>query len=222
MRRGNASKQRWIDNYSHRIDGGTVHVRNFRFGGEGKGIPALVNFAPYACEEVMQTPNLETEMCGRLNRSGPIATHGVRGSGGSSIVIEGSVFASGGASPDIVLEEIPSLLVLRDNWNQDAADFGLDQACREPGGGPCYKMVGVADALDLDGPYLDVADRRGVRARPVFRIETTYVFQCSALHLHCTYNLQSSDSQLRCRCVCVHALRLCAGLQVEPPKHEAL
>ena len=28
----NSSKQRWIDNYSHRVDGGTLHVRNFRFG----------------------------------------------------------------------------------------------------------------------------------------------------------------------------------------------
>ena len=34
---------------------------------------------------------------------------------------------------DIVLEEVPSLLVLRDNWNQNAAGVGLDQACREPG-----------------------------------------------------------------------------------------
>lgn len=76
---------------------------------------------------------------------------------------------------DIVLEEIPSLLVLRDNWNQNAAGVGLDQACREPGSAtPCYKMVSVSDSIDLDGPYLAFADQRGVRARPVFRIETTW------------------------------------------------
>jgi len=33
--------QRWIDNY------GSVTARNFRFGGEGAGFTAVVNFAPY-------------------------------------------------------------------------------------------------------------------------------------------------------------------------------
>ena len=116
--RGNASKMRWIDNFAHRIDGGTVHVKAFRFGGEGAGLPALVNYAPYACLEVLSKPDLETEMCGRLNRSGPISPEApVRGSGGSSIVIEGSVFASHAAA-DIVLEEVPSLLVLRGEQRQ--------------------------------------------------------------------------------------------------------
>jgi hypothetical protein len=165
----NASKQRWIDNYSHRIDGGTVHVRNFRFGGESAGLPALVNFAPYACREIIQKPDLETEMCGRMNRSGPQVQGGVRGSGGSSVVIEGSVFASH-ASHEIVLEEVPSLLVLRDNWNDNAAADGLHQKCRQPGQGPCYKLIGVPKELDLDGPYMDVANERGIRARPVFKI----------------------------------------------------
>ena len=169
----NASKQRWIDNYSHRIDGGTVHVKNFRFGGESSGLPALVNFAPYACREVIQKPDLETEMCGRLNRSGPQVQGGVRGSGGSSIVIEGSVFSSH-ASHEIVLEEVPSMLVLRDNWDNNAAADGLHQRCRQPGQGPCYKLIGVPHELDLDGPYLDWAYKRGIRARPVFKIETMW------------------------------------------------
>jgi hypothetical protein len=172
-RRGNASKQRWIDNYSHRIDGGTVHVRNFRFGGESTGLPALVNFAPYACREVIQKPDLETEMCGRMKRAGSQVQGGVRGSGGSSILIEGSVFSSH-ASHDIMLEEVPSLLVLRDNWNNNAAADGLHQKCQQPGKGPCYKMVGVPKELDLDGPYMDVANQRGIRARPVFKIETMW------------------------------------------------
>ena len=54
----NATRQRWIDNYSHRVDGGTVHVRDVRFGGESGGITALVNFAPFVCQEIMS--KLET------------------------------------------------------------------------------------------------------------------------------------------------------------------
>ena len=149
---------------------------SFKPGGESAGLPAVVNFAPYACREVLQKPDLETEMCGRLNRSGPIGPGGIRGSGGSSIVIEGSVFGSK-PSHDILLEEVPSLLVLRDNWNDNAASptaAGLDRRCREPGNGPCYTMIGVAPELDLDGPYMSYADERGIRARPVFKIETTW------------------------------------------------
>lgn len=41
---------------------------------------------------------LNREMCGRLNRSGPITSQAVRGSGGASVVIEGSVFASHAAA----------------------------------------------------------------------------------------------------------------------------
>ena len=37
-------------------------------------------------------------MCGRLNRSGPITSKAVRGSGGASVIIEGSVFASHAAA----------------------------------------------------------------------------------------------------------------------------
>ena len=66
-------------------------------------------------------------------------------------MIEGSVFSSHAAA-DVVLEEVPSLLVLRDNWDNNAAPDGLHQACRRPGGGPCYRLVAVADEIDLDGP----------------------------------------------------------------------
>ena len=67
--RWNETHTRWIDNYAHRVDGGMVHVKNFRFGGEAV-MPALVNFAPYMCLEVLQSPDMETQMCGRVNRSG--------------------------------------------------------------------------------------------------------------------------------------------------------
>ena len=40
---------RWFDNYAHRVSGGMLTIRNFRFGGESKGITAVVNFAPFVC-----------------------------------------------------------------------------------------------------------------------------------------------------------------------------
>ena len=162
----NATRQRWIDNYSHRMDGGTVHVRDVRFGGESSGITALVNFAPYACEEVQS--KLETEMCGRVNRSGAIPSSGMRGAGGSSVIIEGSLIAGNAVgkpySTDILLEEVPAQLVLRDNWVQAAADDGRygDQAQ--------YRLVRAVDEIDLDGPYVALASRKGTRARPTFEI----------------------------------------------------
>lgn len=33
----NASRARWFDNYSHRVDGGMLTISNFRFGGEARG-----------------------------------------------------------------------------------------------------------------------------------------------------------------------------------------
>ena len=39
----NSTKQRWFDNYAHRVDGGMLTIRNFRFGGESMGITAIVN-----------------------------------------------------------------------------------------------------------------------------------------------------------------------------------
>ena len=64
-----------------------LHVRNMRFGGEAGGITAVVNYAPFACQEV--SSQLETEMCGRVNRSGPVPNSGMRGAGGSSVIIDG-------------------------------------------------------------------------------------------------------------------------------------
>jgi hypothetical protein len=45
----------------------------------------------------------------------------MRGSGGgSSVIIEGSLFA-GHLNADVILEEIPGQLILRDNWNMNGA-----------------------------------------------------------------------------------------------------
>lgn len=169
----NATRMRWIDNYSHRVDGGTLHVQNMRFGGEAGGITALVNHAPFACQEVLS--KLETEMCGRVPRSGPIPTSGMRGAGGSSIIIEGSAISGGGTGPgggklfsaDVVLEEIPAQLVLRDNWVQTAADDARN------GEAASYRLVKVVPEVDLDGPYVAMASQDSLRARPTFEISGT-------------------------------------------------
>lgn len=63
-----------------------------------QGITAVANFAPFVCEEVMSV--LETEMCGRVPTNGSAALpSAMRGSGGSSIIIESSEFG-GGCSAD--------------------------------------------------------------------------------------------------------------------------
>ena len=91
----NSTKQRWFDNFSHRVDGGMLTIRNFRFGGESMGITAVVNWAPFICAEIQSA--LETELCGRVatNGTAPLPPH-MRGAEGSSIIIESSEF--GGAS----------------------------------------------------------------------------------------------------------------------------
>ena len=33
-----ASRERWVDNYAYRYDGGRVSMKEFRFGGEGSGL----------------------------------------------------------------------------------------------------------------------------------------------------------------------------------------
>ena len=33
----NATLMSWFGNWAHRVDGGTLHIRNMRFGGEGGG-----------------------------------------------------------------------------------------------------------------------------------------------------------------------------------------
>ena len=93
-----------FDNYSHRVDGGMLTIRNFRFGGEAMGITAVVNWAPYICEEVQSV--LETELCGRVPTSGaaPLPPH-MRGAEGSSIIIESSEFGGGCGAGGVLRED---------------------------------------------------------------------------------------------------------------------
>jgi hypothetical protein len=88
----------------------------------------------------------------------------MRGSSGSSIIIEGSLLAGGGTGPgggklyqaDVVLQEVPAQLVIRDNFVQTAADDG------RWGSKADYRLVKVVPEVDLDGPYMafatDVSD----------------------------------------------------------------
>ena len=49
--------QRWIDNH------GTLTARNFRFGGEGAGFTAVVNFAPYVYTYPVVGPGIVLDSC---------------------------------------------------------------------------------------------------------------------------------------------------------------
>ena len=165
----NRSRARWFDNYSHRIDGGMLTISNFRFGGEARGITAVVNHAPFICEEVESA--LESQLCGRVDRSSSGALPAaMRGAEGSSIIIEHSEFGGGcGTSSDpsaccakifgaeIVLEELPSQLILRDNWAQSLIDP--------------VKLIHVDAAIDLEnGSYVRGADSVQY-ARPTYVID---------------------------------------------------
>ena len=152
------SSGRWIDNFSHRVGGGTVHATNVRFGGEDGGLTAVKNFAPYICQEVQS--KLETEMCGRVNRSGPLPPSGMRGSGGSSIVLERCAFSGSYghfAGAEVFLEEVPSQLIIRDSWMQ--AEVGSRSNV----------LVRVSPEIDLDGPYMTALPGKSLTA-PIFDI----------------------------------------------------
>ena len=120
-----------------------LHIRNFRFGGEGGGMPAVVNFAPCTPHDIaervqlfpaglsdVQGYPLRTDacvpvlapyggvaLCQRPPRSGPIADELVPAKG-SSIIIEGCTLNDHNnyrRPADVWLEEVPNLLVMRGN-----------------------------------------------------------------------------------------------------------
>ena len=156
---------RWIDNYQHRVGGGTVHADNLRFGGENGGLLPFWNRAPYICQEVMST--LETEMCGRVNTSGAALPPRMRGAnGGASIVVTNSdISGSYGHATNAGIayfEEIPAQFVVKDSTLNAEA------------GNASYNLVQVSPAIDLDGPYVRAAGHNGVpRSKPAFLIEAT-------------------------------------------------
>jgi hypothetical protein len=130
----------------------------------------------------------------------------MRGSSGSSIIIEGSLLAGGGTGPsggklsqaDVVLEEVPAQLVIRDNFVQVRTHATLiyyshslirktpcccllirtsrmQTAADDGRWGPKadYRLVKVVPEVDLDGPYMAFATDDNIRARPTFEISGT-------------------------------------------------
>ena len=163
----NASRNRWFDNYSHRIDGGILQIRGFRFGGEREGITAVVNYAPFVCKTIQSA--WEEQMCGRVARGGEALPHAMRGAVGSSIVIENSEFSGSDLakiySAEIVLEELPMQLVVKNCLVRSLVNSAAPMA-----------LVRVSPDIDLNGPYVRSADTVKTPtgyARPAISIELT-------------------------------------------------
>ena len=142
-----------------------------------------MNFAPYICQEVLAPDNgngFRNEVCGRfgVNRSLPPGTKlpcvapcaGLRGSAGSSIVLEACEFSGGSDhlyGAEVFLVEIPAQLIIRDSWMQAEVNGGVH--------GVIKNVVVVVDpAIDLDGPYMTElpAVNWDTRTSPVFDIST--------------------------------------------------
>lgn len=133
---------RWIDNNAYRLSGGWVNAKDVRFGDElGCAMAAVVNFAPSLCVPVKSAYD-EDVLCARPPRSGANLSSLV--SGWSSVVIEGGYLCAANAAntTDIHLEEIPNQLVVRSTMAM------TNDASAKP------VLVGVAAAIDLDGPLL--------------------------------------------------------------------
>ena len=84
------SQTYWIGNHAY------THARNFRFGGEMGGFLALMNFAPYICEEIFgpKAPDgFQYEMCGLVNKSGAPLPPKMRTAPTSSVILESCAFS---------------------------------------------------------------------------------------------------------------------------------
>ena len=103
----------------------------------------------------------------------------MRGAGGSSIIIESSEFGGSCddgdeccgkmAGADIILNELPSQLVLRDNWMESEVQGA--------------RLFHVPDTIDLNGSYARGADSVS-HARPSYSIELNDVrFDAAAINL---------------------------------------
>ena len=107
---GNASKQRWVDNYAFRL-GAAVTLRAFRFGGEGDGMGGVWNFAPFACQ-LVQSPYSHLDLCARVPHDAPSLPPDVHTVPSTAVTIEDSeldVHDNG----VLTLVEVPSVISLR-------------------------------------------------------------------------------------------------------------
>lgn len=132
---------RWVDNFSHRLSGGWVHMKEVRFGDEmGCAMAAVLNFAPHVCESVPSRWDSDL-LCGRPPADRPANVT----SGWASIIIEGGYLCAAGSmnQSDIYLLEVPNLLVVRDAMSMSNEEAAL----------PPRRLVGVDPELEarLDG-----------------------------------------------------------------------
>lgn len=138
---------RWIDNHAYRLSGGWVHTKEVRFGDEaGCAMNAVRNFAPHICIPLESgIPGDGDKLCGLPPSTGPLPENVT--SGWSSIIIEGGYLcaANSDRKADIVLDQVPAQLVLKDVISMMGSErFGRS-------------TVVVSESLDLDGPYMNVS-----------------------------------------------------------------
>lgn len=108
------------------------------------------------------TNGFRNELCGRVNRSGPIPSD-MRSSAGSSIVLDGCSFqgnADHAFGAEVYLIEIPAQLIIRNSWMQAEMSGGVQNSV----------ILKVDPAIDLDGPYMPSPGR--VISTPVFDISS--------------------------------------------------
>ena len=97
---------------------------------------AAISLLTDICQEVLAKQEINgfrNEVCGRVNRSLPPGTKlpsklGLRGSAGSSIVLEACEFSGGTGhlhGAEVYLVEIPSQLIIRDSWMQAEVNGGV-------------------------------------------------------------------------------------------------
>ena len=122
---------------------------------------AVRNFAPHICVPLESgIPDDGDKLCGLPPSTGVLPENIT--SGWSSIIIEGGYLCAAGSDrkADIVLDQIPAQLVLKDVISMmGSGRFGRS-------------TVVVSDLLDLDGPYMNVS----AEARASMRIKISDVW----------------------------------------------
>jgi hypothetical protein len=119
---GAAARQRWVDNYAYRYDGGRVSMRGFRFGGEGAGMAAIYNFAPLACE-LVPSPYSHMDLCGRVPHGAPALPPNVSLVPGAAITLTGSQLDT--HQPIVYAAELPAHVTVAENELRDGTAPGI-------------------------------------------------------------------------------------------------
>ena len=107
-----SQKVAWFHNHAYRLSGGWLHMEEFRFSDDGGcSLLNIVNFAPLLC--VPQRNPYDSNVLCATPEPGPLPKNITWGQ--SSIIVEGGYLC--GIPVAILLEQIPSQLVLRDTAN---------------------------------------------------------------------------------------------------------